>query len=103
MSVLDGSRGALPAVAHHAAELGQPVRDRRMRAIWLDAHIHQRCFLRCHVASHATIDYTQFRYPYLLDAGLEPPFERGAIAMMANQPQVSCLIARPLPEDMLHR
>ena len=64
----DGGRWALPAVAHHAAELVKRVRNHRMLAERLRADIGQTGFFQSDVAGGAAIHDSELRQPDLLDA-----------------------------------
>src|SRR5271157_2525461 len=68
VSFLDRGRGALPAVAHHTAELIERMRNRRMASKWLGADIGQTRFFQSDVASGTAIHNSKLRKPDLLDS-----------------------------------
>ena len=68
-----GSRSALPAMAHGAAELIELVRNHRMSAEGLGSNIGKAGFLQSDVATGAAVDDSKFRQPDLLNPCLEVP------------------------------
>src|SRR5262249_45371429 len=64
-------RGALSAMAYHAAELFHVVGNYGMSTVRLQAYISKTGFLQSHVAACAAIRNSKFRMPDLLNAGLK--------------------------------
>src|SRR5215469_195118 len=87
---------ALAAMAHHASELVDRVRNDGMFAKGLSADIRQAGFLLRNVTGRAAIDDTEFRQPHLLKIALEVPPQSSRIAAAADHPQVALLIMPPL-------
>jgi hypothetical protein len=93
-----GGRGALPTMAHRASELVEPVRNHRMLAEGLRAHIGEAGFFQTNVATRATVDYAEVGQPDLLNTSLEMALERDRIAAVANHLQIAMLVMTPLAE-----
>src|SRR6266849_3482541 len=103
VGLFDYCRGALSAVAHHAAKLMHGVRDRGMTAEGLSADIHETRFLQSNVARRAAIHHSEFGQPDLLDAVLEMALQGDGLAAAANQGQVLFLIMTPFAEMVFCR
>src|SRR5712692_9444602 len=101
VGLLDYCRGALSAVAHHAAKLINGVRDHGMTAEGLGADVHETRFLQSNMARRAAIHHSELRKPDLLNAVLEMALQSDGLAAAANQGQVLFLIMTPLAEMVL--
>ena len=102
---LDGGRGALPTVAHHAAKLVKRVRDYRMPAERLGADIGKTGFFQSDVAGGAAIDDSELRKPDLLDAVVfvEVALQGYRVSTGLNQREILLLIVTPFAEVILGR
>src|ERR1035441_3842451 len=77
VSLLNGGRGSLPEVTHHAADLLEHWWDYRMSAEALGkVGIGQARFFQSGVAGSAAVYDSELRNPYLLDAVVERSEER---------------------------
>lgn len=105
MRLLDGGRGALPTVTHHAAELVKRVRDYRMLAKRLCADVGKTGFFQSGVAGGAAIDDSEGRKPDLLNPVVlvEVALQCDRISATPNQRQIPVLVMTPFTEVILGR
>ena len=98
---LDGGRGALPTVAHHATELVKGMRNYRMAAERLgNVGIGQARFFRSDVAGGAAIDDSELRKPDLLGVVVfvKVPLQCYRVSTGLNQRKILLLIVTPFTE-----
>jgi hypothetical protein len=76
---------ALAAMADHAAESIERVRNCRMLAEGLLIYVGKTGFVQSQVAGGAAVDDAQFRQPDLMNAGLESAAQADGISAIANQ------------------
>src|SRR5579863_4146061 len=98
MGLFDRRGHSLPAMAHHASEVGERVRNVWMGAERLRSDVAQRGLFHCDVTGSAAVHHAELRDPSLLHAGLEPALESNCIAPASDQPLVSLLVEIPLAE-----
>jgi len=102
--LLDGGRGALPAVTHHAAELVERVRDYRMPAEGLGkVGIGQARFFQSGVTGGAAVYDSKPGKPDLLDSVVEMALQGYRFSPAPNQRQVLFLVVTPFTEVIFGR
>jgi hypothetical protein len=103
VSLLDGGRGALPTVTHHAAELVERVRDYRMPTERLGADIGKTGLFQSDVAGGTAIYDSELRKPDLLDSivFVKVALQGYRVSAAHNQRQILLLVVTPFAEVVL--